>query len=97
MLKKTFTGDFTKGVRLQQLSFRLKKSQPAHALLVFGPLLTKLSLLKRVVGQVVEDNLMSVPVVSRFSAILCLGSTRTTYSRLAVARFYASKKGNWCY
>ncbi|XP_068697568.1 ribosome-recycling factor, mitochondrial-like [Montipora foliosa] len=35
---------------------------------------------------------MSVPVVSRFSAILCLGSTRTTYSRLAVARFYASKK-----
>ena len=36
---------------------------------------------------------MSSSVVSRFSAILGVGATRTTYTRLALARFYAAKKG----
>ncbi|XP_029195971.2 ribosome-recycling factor, mitochondrial-like isoform X1 [Acropora millepora] len=36
---------------------------------------------------------MNLPLVSRFSPIFGMGITRTTYSRLAVARFYASKKG----
>ncbi|KAK2554694.1 Ribosome-recycling factor [Acropora cervicornis] len=36
---------------------------------------------------------MNLPLISLFSPIFGMGITRTTYSRLAVARFYASKKG----
>lgn len=42
-----------------------------------------------------ENNISGISslVVSRFSAVLGLGTTRTTYARLSVARFYALKKG----
>ena len=48
---------------------------------------------------------MSSSVVSRFSTILGVGATRSTYARLTLARFYAAKKGkayaiaictSWC-
>ena len=45
-----------------------------------------------------ENNISGISslVVSRFSAVLGLGATRTTYARLSVARFYALKKAKWC-
>ena len=45
-----------------------------------------------------ENNISGISslVVSRFSAVLGLGTTRTTYARLSVARFYAFKKGKPC-
>lgn len=38
---------------------------------------------------------MTSLVASRFSPILGLVVTRTTYERLPIARFYVSKKGKW--
>ena len=45
-----------------------------------------------------ENNISGISslVVSRFSTVLGLGTTRTTYARLSVARFYAFKKGKRC-
>lgn len=47
---------------------------------------------------IIPENISGISslVVSRFSAVLGLGTTRTPYARLSVARFYALKKGKRC-